>query len=414
MDLLTFDEAWARLERHLPVRPTVPVSSWVPAEPRWLAQDVAAAVDLPPFSRSMMDGYAIHAEDLGADTSLRVVADVRAGDAAAGVTVAPGQAVRVRTGAPVPPGTAAVVREEWVDVEGDAIRLLRPVPAGESVQPQGDDARRGDVIARAGQLFDGQTQAVLRSAGVHESICRRPLTAAILSTGSELVTGPRGEGPPPPGHVFAATDAFLRSTLERLGVSVVAVEHAADDRDAIARAAQHLASAAELLILTGGASVGDADYARDALEAIGGDRPLLFERIWMRPGAPFLARPTPNGFAFGLSGNPAAAYVQFHALVVPFVLRWLGAKEARPFPLTALVEGEVRAKPVKHTRVLRGHLRLRGATLVFRAEDRQSSGSLTGLVSTNAIARMDRDRLAEGETVSVAWTRGWLPSLGLA
>ncbi|WP_367307307.1 molybdopterin molybdotransferase MoeA [Alicyclobacillus acidocaldarius] len=413
MELVTFDEAWARLERHLPVRPTVSVSSWVPAEPRWLAQDVAAAVDLPPFSRSMMDGYAIHAEDLGADTRLRVVADVRAGDAVAGVTVAPGQAVRVRTGAPVPPGTAAVAREEWVDVEGDAIRLLRPVPAGESVQPQGDDARCGDVIARAGQLFDGQTQAVLRAAGVHECRSFRPLTAAILSTGSELVTGPPMEGGPPPGQVFAATDAFLQSTLGHLGVSVAAVEHAADDRGAIACAAQRLAAAADLLILTGGASVGDADYARDALEAIGGDGPLLFERIWMRPGAPFLARPTPNGFAFGLSGNPAAAYVQFHALVVPFVLRWLGAKEARPFPLTALVEGEVRAKPVKHTRVLRGHLRLRGATLVFRAEDRQSSGSLTGLVSTNAIARMDRDRLAEGETVSVAWTRGWLPSLGL-
>jgi len=213
--------------------------------------------------------------------------------------------------------------------------------------------------------------------------------------------------------VFAATDAFLRSTLERLGVSVVAVEHAADDRDAIARAAQHLAAAADLLILTGGASVGDADYARDAIEAIGGDGPLLFERVWMRPGAPLLARPTAKGFAFGLSGNPAAAYVQFHALVVPFLLRWLGAEEARPFPLTALVEGEVRAKPVKHTRVLRGRLRLHGATLVFRPEDRQSSGSLTGLVSTNAIARMDSDRLVEGEAVSVAWTRGWLPSLGL-
>ncbi|WP_237699900.1 hypothetical protein [Alicyclobacillus acidocaldarius] len=195
MELVTFDEAWTRLERHLPVRPTVSVSSWVHAEPRFLAQDVAAAVDLPPFSRSMMDGYAIHAEDLGADdTWLRVVADVRAGDAAAGVAVAPGQAVRVRTGAPVPPGTAAVVREEWVDVEGDAIRLLRSVPAGESVQPQGDDARRGDVIARAGQVWDGQTQAVLRAAGVHECRCFRPLTAAILSTGSELVMGPHLEG----------------------------------------------------------------------------------------------------------------------------------------------------------------------------------------------------------------------------
>ncbi|AEJ44098.1 molybdenum cofactor synthesis domain protein [Alicyclobacillus acidocaldarius subsp. acidocaldarius Tc-4-1] len=213
--------------------------------------------------------------------------------------------------------------------------------------------------------------------------------------------------------MFAATDAFLQSALDQLGVSVIATEHVADHRDVITCAAQRLAQAADLLILTGGASVGDADYARDALHSIEGDGPLLFERIWMRPGAPFLARPTPNGFAFGLSGNPAAAYVQFHALVVPFVLRWLGAEEARPFPLTALVEGEVRAKPVKHTRVLRGHLRLRGATLVFRAEDRQSSGSLTGLVSTNAIARMDGDRLSEGETVSVAWTRGWLPSLGL-
>ncbi|WP_304458287.1 molybdopterin molybdotransferase MoeA [Alicyclobacillus sendaiensis] len=413
MEVIAFDEAWARLERHLPVQSTAPTSSWACTHPRWLAEDVTAAVDLPPFSRSMMDGYAIHAEDLAARTPLHVVADVRAGDEAPGATLAPGQAVRVRTGAPVPPGTAAVVREEWVDAEDGAIRLLRPVPAGESVQPQGDDARRGDVIARAGQVFDGQTQAVLRAAGVHECKCLQPLTAAILSTGSELVTAPRAEQCLAPGQVFAATDAFLQSALGQLGVSVVAVEHAADDRAAIADAAQRLATRVNLLLLTGGASVGDADYAREALESIAGGEPVLFERVFMRPGAPFLARPTPHGFAFGLSGNPAAAYVQFHALVVPFVLRWLGAKEARPFPLTALVEGEVRAKPVKHTRVLRGHLHLRGATLVFRAEDRQSSGSLTGLVSTNAIARMDGDRLADGQVVSVAWTRGWLPSLGL-
>ncbi|WP_206831700.1 molybdopterin molybdotransferase MoeA [Alicyclobacillus fructus] len=412
MDLVTFDEAWARLERHVPAMETAPWSSWHAVEPRWLACDVAAAVDLPPFSRSMMDGYAIHADDLRTTSPLRVVADVRAGDAAMGLSVKPGEAVRVRTGAPVPAGTAAVVRNEWVEAVGDTVRLLRAVPAGESVQPQGDDARRGDVIARAGQLVDGQTQAVLRSASVHESVCHRPLIAAILSTGSELVTGPRAKGALPPGQVYAATDAFLRSALAQLGVSVAAVEHAEDDRGAIVEAAERLASAADLLLVTGGASVGDADYARDALEHLEG-APLLFERVWMRPGAPLLARPTARGFAFALSGNPAAAYVQFHALVVPFVLRWLGASQARPFPITALIEGDVRVKPVKHTRVLRGRLHQRGATLFFRPEDKQSSGSLTGLVSTNAIARMDGDHLADGEPVAVAWTRGWLPSLGL-
>ena len=288
--------------------------------------------------------------------------------------------MRVRTGAPVPSGAAAVVREEWVEADGDAIRLLRPVPAGESIQPKGDDARRGDVIARTGQLFDGQTQAVFRSAGVHEARCRRPITAAILTTGSELVTRPSAPGTLSSGQVYAATDAFLRLTLTDLGVSVVACEHAPDDSDAVIEAALRLAASAELLLLTGGASVGDADYARDAVAALEGACPPLFERVWMRPGAPLIARPTDMGFAFALSGNPAAAYVQFHALVVPFVLRWLGASDARPFPLTALLEGEVRVKPVKHTRVLRGQLRLTGATLVFLPEDKQSSGSLAGLV----------------------------------
>ncbi|MCL6487958.1 MAG: molybdopterin molybdotransferase MoeA [Alicyclobacillus mali] len=412
MELVTLDEAWARLERHVPATINIPTDAWNPVEPRWLTRDVSAAVDLPPFSRSMMDGYAIHAADLRGDAPLRVVGDVRAGDALS-VSVTPGQAVRVRTGAPVPPGTAAVVREEWVAVEGDAIRLLRPVISGESVQPQGDDARRGDVIARAGQLVDGQTQAVLRAAGVHQYTCPRPLAAAVLATGSELVTGPHAEGGPPPGHVYAATDAFLQSTLSHLGVEIAAVEHAPDDLDAIVAAAKRLAAKVDLLILTGGASVGDADYARAALAALDDDAPLLFERIWMRPGAPMLARPTSKGFAFGLSGNPAAAYVQFHTLVVPFVMRWLGVRGARPFPLMAVLDGDVHMKPVKHTRVLRGRLRLQSATLIFQPEDKQSSGSLAGLVSTNAIARMDGHHLARGATVPVAWTRGWVPSLGL-
>ncbi|SIS67991.1 molybdopterin molybdotransferase MoeA [Alicyclobacillus vulcanalis] len=412
MELVTFDEAWARLAGHLPDPGEEQVSSWDRDEPRWLARDVTAAVDLPPFSRSMMDGYAIHEADLHATSPLAVVGDVRAGDAPT-MSVSPGQVVRVRTGAPVPPRTAAVVRQEWVEAEGDAIRLLRPVPQGESVQPQGDDARRGDVIARTGQLLDGQTQAVLRAAGVHTVWCRRRLTAAILATGSELVARPESAAHVERGRVFAATDAFLRSTLCALGMDVIAVEHCVDDRHAILMAVERLTSAADLVLITGGASVGDADFARDAISALRSPCPLLFDRVLMRPGSPFLARPTSKGFVFGLSGNPAAAYVQFHALVVPFLLRWLGAHQARPFPLRAVLDRDVRMKPVKHTRVLRGCLRLCGTTLAFHPEDRQSSGSLSGLVSTDAIARMDADEMAQGEVVPVAWTRGWLPSLSL-
>lgn len=406
MDIVSFDEAF-EITQGLAISPrTEWLDIWsLDTTTRFAAADVHSPLALPTFDRAMMDGYAIHRADLDANRILTVIESIAAGDGRT-VTVHAGQAVRVRTGAPVPAGAAAVIRQEWVDVAAQApvqIRTLQKVRDGESIQHAGDDLRRGDVVLRKNDVIDGQSRAVLRAAGVRQVQTYAPCKIAILCTGSELLSTHTDSLPA--GKVFAASEPFLRSDLEAAGAQVVNVEYIQDDLNAIAQRLHHFVDRVDYVILTGGASVGDTDYAKRAIASLRSDDGIRLSRIWMRPGAPFVARRVRRTSIFALSGNPAACFVQLHALVLPAVRRTMGRQPATPFPHIAKLADDVHLKPVKHVRLLRSTALMDGSTLIVRPLEKQSSGSVTGLAHANTIIRLDESTHAQGTPVPILFTR---------
>lgn len=368
-----------------------------------LADDVRAAIDLPPFARAMMDGFAVHRSDIAGTQPLQVVADIHAGEQPK-TPVSPGTAVQIRTGAPVPENTAAVVRKEWTEwIDAHTIRLLRPISAGESIQPRGQDTAQGAVLLSRGAQIDGQTIAVLRAAGVTSIPIYAPVRVGIVSTGSELVTDPTK--PLCAAQVYAASDAFLQSTLEALGAQVVDISYVDDHPERIEqRAARFIADGVDYVLLTGGASVGDTDYATSVIRRLCGTEQLPIERVWMRPGSPFLAGRAGRTTVFGLSGNPAACFVQFHVLVLPAIRRSLGI-DAAMFAQEAVLTQSIRLKPIKHVRFYRATAGVDGVQVRVEPQVGQSSGLVTGLACVNAIIRLDEQVYEAGDIVPIQLTR---------
>ncbi|EJY56350.1 molybdenum cofactor synthesis domain-containing protein [Alicyclobacillus hesperidum URH17-3-68] len=403
MRILPFDDAWMAIQSLSAPLPPEWIEVWqATATKRRIAQDVVSAIDLPPFDRAMMDGFAIAASDLNAMEPLFIRGAVAAGDPAP-ITLANGDAVRVRTGAMVPSGAAAVVRQEWVDVQGETIRLLQRVRPNESIQRRGDDVRRGAPLIGAGLPLDGQTIAVLRAAGVTKVPIHRACRIAILVTGSELRTGKQ---PLATGQVYAASDAFLAASLSEMGAIVVDIVYLPDDFQKIRDEIERRIGAVDCILMTGGASVGDTDYAQRAIASIPGDLPIAVSRIWMRPGSPLVVRRIDTTNVFAMSGNPAACFVQFHSLILPAIRRMMGDYSACPFPYRARLMEPIRLKPLKHVRLHRAIASWQDGILTAKAQVQQSSGSISGLASTNALIRLDEDQYVPGDTVPLSFTRG--------
>lgn len=372
-----------------------------------LAVDVRSDVTLPPWDNAAMDGYAVRGEDLtGAGPSspvpLRVRAVARAG-AAPAAPVRPGEAVRIMTGAPMPPGADTVVRVEDTDGEATpgAVLVLRDRDRGRNVRPGGGDARPGDLLLERGDTIHPGAVGVLAALGrTHVLVHRRP-TVAILTTGDEL-RGPGAYGdvraglgiPDSNGPMLAAQTAGAGGVPRVLG-------EIPDDVDALLDAFAR-AESSDVLVTVGGASMGEADLVKRALERLG-FRPD-FWRVRMRPGSPFgfgwlpgeeRARPV-----FGLPGNPASAFVTFEIFVRPFLLRMAGHRRIHRRALrcqagAALPGGDV-------TNFLRVTLETgRGGTVV-RAAGPQGSGLVRSLGSAQGLALVPPGAgVAEGDAVDV-------------
>lgn len=362
-----------------------------------------AAIDVPPFARSMMDGFAIHQANLASMEPLSLIDNIHAGDTPR-VPLKPGTAIQVRTGAPIPEGAAAVVRNEWIEwLTPTTIQMIQTVKIGESIQLQGEDARKAGILLRAGDILDGQTRSVLRSAGVRTVRSFAPCSVAILCTGNELLTAHTRT--PKSGQIFSASDAFLRDAILSAGATVQSVEYIPDDAAAIEIAIKRHVNKVDFILLTGGASVGDTDFAKVAIAGACRPNELALTRVWMRPGAPFIGARAGNTTIFGMSGNPAACFIQFHVLALPAIRRSMGDEGTNAFPHTAALTEELALKPVKHVRFYRAVAKFNGANLAVFAQSKQSSGSLMGLASANAVIRLDESHYHKGDFVPVLFTR---------
>ena len=317
---------------------------------RFAAADIASPEDLPRFAISAMDGYAIPSDVLAAMIGDGHAQAACVGEIAAGtpgvVTVAPGEVARIFTGGAVPPWVAAVVMQEQCRRDGDAVMLAGPVRAGQYLRPAGGDVRVGDVVLRAGAPIRPPDVALLTALGVSRvAIGRRP-SLGLLVTGSELTDDPA----PGPGQIRDSNGPMLEAAARACGAGLIVRMRAGDSRDETLGAVRSLLDCADLVVVSGGVSVGDHDHVKDAFAAAGvGQR---FWQVAQRPGKPFwfgLRNATP---VFGLPGNPASALATFLALVWPALRKLqfarpevvarrarLSAQATKARGLTALLRG---------------------------------------------------------------------------
>lgn len=359
------------------------------AHGRVLREDVAAREDLPAFDRSAMDGYAVAIEDRSAQ--FKVVGEVRPGELP-GFALHPGECARVFTGARMPDGASQVIVQEHVRREGDVI-----VPAERNDTPhvrrRGEDARNGDLLLRAGTRLRATEMALLAQLGKDQPTISPAPRAIHLVTGDELV--PPG-GQPGPGQIRDSNSTLIASLLAEAGARLAHQRRVGDELPALTREAKAIPESAwDMLLISGGASVGDYDFGVEALTKLGFQ--IHFEKVNLRPGKPLVFASRRRQVAFVIPGNPVSHFVCFHVAIRLALERLEAAEPAwmlAELPLAAEVADRLNPRDTWWP----ARLTPRNGQLAVRPLPWRSSGDLCGLASANALVRVPPNSgpMAEG------------------
>lgn len=375
--MITEEEALAHIlgsVKPLPPR-QVPLAQ---ARAQFAAQDIFARLALPVFDNSAMDGYAVVAGSCRAGQSQRVIGEQPAG-LDRKLRIAPGEALRIFTGAPMPEGADAVVMQEDVRRDGAEIFINAKVEAGEFVRRRGSDLSEGQKILSAGETIQPQTLALLAAQGLADIEVGAEVRVAIITTGDELI---RPGGSLGAGEIYESNSTLLQSLCEKWGGSVALVEHSPDEAPSL-EAALRRGLAHDVLVIVGGVSVGARDLVKPALTSVGAQTDLW--RVAVKPGKPFLFGRARQCAIFGLPGNPVSAFVTFLLFVRPAILRMMGAHE-NELPLPAY---DAQLTEEVQNRSDRSHyVRGRVAQGKFTPVGRQESHASYGLSRANALLRV--------------------------
>lgn len=350
---------------------------------RYLVDGHLAAVDLPPFDNSAMDGYAVRAADVAgarpeAPVRLHIIGRIPAGQDFEG-EVRAGECVRLFTGSRLPRGADAVVMQEDTRVDADQpdeVLICDTAAPGESIRQRGEDVRQGTVIGRPGSAMTPGRIALFAAAGVGAvTVGRRPVVA-LLATGSELREVDQSLAS---GQIYESNRVALAALIARAGGRPHALPLVADHLDATRQALETAFAVGDIVVTSGGVSVGEMDFVKAAFTALGGE--MQFWKVSMRPGKPFVFGRLGQKFLFGLPGNPVSAFVTFLLLVRPALLRWQGAADVGlPVQSGILAEALVNRGDRRH--FLR--VRMDGTGQVFSA-GRQASHALGSLAEANGL-----------------------------
>ena len=400
---LSCDEALRQiLERIQPVgeTATLPLRETLG---RVLARAIVSPIDVPSHRNSAMDGYAVRTEDLPATgvRRLRVVGHSFAGRPYAG-TVGPNEAVRIMTGAVVPPETNVVVMQEQVETDGDCIVIDNRHADGQNVRAAGEDIREGATVLESGRVISPADLGLIASLGIGEVEVYRRVRVAFLSTGDEL----RGVGEPlAAGEIYDSNRYTLHGMLARLGIEIIDLGVVVDERDAVRAALHEAANCADVVISSGGVSVGEADYIKEILREIG---QVGFWKVAMKPGRPLAFGHINDAVFFGLPGNPVSVMVTFYQFVQPALRKIMGA-EPQPAVLIKATAGNVLKKRPGRVEYQRGILTMGSdGQAVVHTESDQGSGILSSMSNANCfvVLPMDSGRVAPGDPVDVQLFHG--------
>ncbi len=390
--MVPYEDALARVLEQIT---SLPASLMALRDARGLAiaESIVAEHDVPGFDNSAMDGYAIVASDTeGASHAspavLRLIEDLPAGTAPT-QTVAPGTASKIMTGAPIPPGADAVVPWEDTEPRGGEVAVLTPVPARKHVRPRGEDVKSGQEIIPAGTVLRPVHLGVIASLGrTHVHAIPHP-RVAVLSTGDEIVAP---GGSLAPGQVYDANATLIAAMCEAAGATVTLVGSVGDDPREVARWLEDAAGMADLIVTSGGASVGEHDWLRDVLERYG---QLSLWRVAIKPGKPIAIGRVEGRPVLALPGNPGSAFVGVHVFVAA-AIRMLGGRDPAPPSVRAVLSEDVKGSP---SRTLFCRVRLAGNRAVPLPA--QSSVVLSNIIPTEGFAIVPPGGLPAGAEVRV-------------
>jgi molybdopterin molybdotransferase len=380
-----------------------PVTGWARvavrgALGRVLAQDVVAPCNVPAHDNSAMDGYAVRAADLaaGTGTALRVVGSAFAGKPFSG-SVGPGQAVRIMTGAAIPPGADTIVVQEICRREAEQVFVPAGQQPGQHLRRAGEDLAAGGIALAAGVRCGPAELGLIASLGIAEVMVRRPLRVAFFSTGDEIASIGR---PLAPGEVYDSNRYTLYGALRRLGCELLDMGVVADDRAALENAFSDAAAAADVIITSGGVSVGEADFIRDMMAQLG---EVSFWKLAIKPGRPMAFGRIGGAWLFGLPGNPVAVLVTYYQFVQDALLRLAGVDPLPPPNLfSATCAHPIRKQPGRRE-FMRGRLLRDGGPLRVTVAGAQGSGVLRSMAEADCFIVLTEDctGVAAGDTVLV-------------
>ena len=365
---------------------------------RVLAQDVVPAINVPAHDNSAMDGYALC---LSGEKTYKEVGAALAGRPFAG-KVGSGECVRVMTGAVMPEGTDTVVIQEVVKAENGRIHVPEGQKTGQNVRYAGEDLKVGVPMLAPGKLLRPAELGLIASLGIAEVQVKKKLRVAFFSTGDELASIGSALKE---GEVYDSNRYTLHGMLSRLGVEIADLGVVRDQPDLLEKAFQKASSQADVVITTGGVSVGEADFVKQLMAKLG---EVLFWKIAMRPGRPMAFGRIGNAFLFGLPGNPVAVMVTFYQFVRDALLHLSGRTDGYAIPLLQAVAAENLRKVPGRTEFQRGILFEDGGEWKVRTTGQQGSGVLRSMSEANCFIVLEhgRGKVQAGERVGVQLFEG--------
>ena len=398
--MISVDEAWTKIQA---------MASPLPIERRRLeeaagfvlAEQVRAPMDLPPFDNSAMDGYALRAADTTAaraeePVKLSIVGEVAAGGWTDSLVEA-GTAVKIMTGAALPPGADTVLMLEDGRLRNGCVEIRATVPVGKHIRRQGEDVRQGEVLLEPGLRLNAQRLGLLANSGIAEVKVFRRAVVSLLATGSELT--PPGT-PLAPGQIYDSNRIVLRTLIGETNCSCEDLGIVADDPSAIAQAVSGGLSA-DVLLISGGVSVGAHDHVKQVLLELGME--TVFWRVAMKPGKPLLCGRLGERWVFGLPGNPISCVVGFLVFIEPLIRRLEGEQDAQPHYTRALLKRGVSKKDARRHFMTAHVAPAPDGRLEATPTEKQGSAMMQALAQANAfvVVPEDRQQIPAGEEVDV-------------
>jgi molybdenum cofactor synthesis domain-containing protein len=367
------------------------------ASGRMLAQEVCADIDLPPFDRARMDGYALRSADARtAPVRLRAVGEIAAGEMMKG-RLGAGQAIKIFTGAPIPEGADAVQKVEVTESDGRTVLIKEAVEPGQFITPRASEARAGETLARRGREIGPAEMAVLASFGYSEvEVTKRP-RVAVISTGTELV---EVSARPSAAQIRNSNSYTIACYAGRAGAAVENLGTVKDSFEETCDALRRASLGRDIVITSGGVSMGDYDLVKAALTDLGAE--IFFDKVRIRPGKPTVFAQLGNVFFFGLPGNPVSTSVTFNVLARPAIRKMLGEID----PLLPVVRAGV-ARSIKDASSRRSYLPARlfieGGRALAEPLKWGGSSDLVAFMQANALIIVPEEtrEIAAGETVEV-------------